>query len=170
MCVHREAQLQNKLAEERAERCVAADQLQGLQATLEHYQLLLEQADVQVHERGQTAAAFQTAQQHAAHSLQQAELRVKAQMQEAQEGQCQALLQHQQLLGALSQRDAKVAALAAELQRAAEEAVQMRSQASHLEGVVRSTGVRAAAAEEQASSQAATAAELQEELGKLKER
>ncbi len=50
------------------------------------------------------------------------------------------------------------------------EAAQLRSDASRMEGVVRATGERAAAAEDTARSQGEVAAELRAELALLRQR
>jgi hypothetical protein len=63
-----------------------------------------------------------------------------------------------------------VAELATELTSLQQEALQLRSQASRMEGVVRATGERAAAAEDAVSTKGDSVASLQQQLAQLQEK
>lgn len=64
----------------------------------------------------------------------------------------------------------QVAELSSELTQARQQAAELQHQCARMEGIVRATGEKAAAAEEDARQQARLLAQAQDELSKLRDR
>eukprot|EP00877_Chromochloris_zofingiensis_P002252 jgi/Chrzof1/12027/Cz06g18180.t1 len=166
----REKHVTSQLVELQAEHSTAIQHDQDQHAALQHLQQALEEAQLGVaalQERATLAETAYTSEVQRSHDTQ---MQLKQEVQRLKQEEQADLLQQQALLDALAARDERVAELSSELTQARQQAAELQHQCARMEGIVRATGEKAAAAEEDARQQARLLAQAQDELSKLRDR